>query len=374
MYYLAKKLSEATYSVVLMLSAASAVAQEQDVKKDIPSIAREALKSVVTVETKDALGKSLGLGSGFVVSSDGKVVTNYHVIEGANSAEIRFPDGTVYLVEGIVASNPERDLVVLKIKTTSNDFRFLGLGDSDRVEVGEQVVAVGSPLGLEATVSPGFISGVREVNGLKLLQTTAPISPGNSGGALINLAGEVIGVTRQSLTSVRQNATVSQNLNFALPSNYVRELVNGATKEVSSLTTALARSGPKPPDRSPKEIIASSKTLCVWVSSGNAILKTELSGKLLEWGKLKLVSSPEEADLILKVVQTGELNLATGAGNQATVLLTDRESGTELWSKTKGGGWAMSGWNNAWVARALAKEFVKFFDSATKQAHQLKLL
>jgi hypothetical protein len=130
---------------------------------------------------------------------------------------------------------------------------------------------------------------VREVDGLKLLQTTAPISPGNSGGALINLAGEVIGVTRLSLTSVRQNATVSQNLNFALPSNYVRELANGTTKEVSSLATAPARSGPKSPDRSPKEIIASSKTLCVWVSSDNAILKTELSGKLLEWGKLKLV-------------------------------------------------------------------------------------
>jgi hypothetical protein len=353
---------------VVMLWAALAFPQKQDIGKDIPSIAREALKSVVVIETKDGLGKSLGQGSGFIVSSDGKVVTNYHVIQGASSAEIRFPDGASYSVEGLVASSPERDLVVLKIKTTSSEFRFLSLSDSDRVEVGEQVVAIGSPLGLEATVSPGFISGVREVNGLKLFQTTAPISPGNSGGALINLAGEVVGVPTLSLTSVRQSATVSQNLNFALPSNYVRELVSAVTKEVSSLTAAVARGGPKPPSRSPKEIIASAKTLCVWVSSGNAVLKTELSGKLLEWGKLKLVSSPEDADLILKVVQTGELNLATGAGNQATVLLVDRTSGTELWSKTKGGSWAMSGWSNASVARALAKEFIKFFDSATKQS------
>jgi hypothetical protein len=305
-------------------------------------------------------------GSGFIVSSDGKVVTNYHVIEGADSGGIRFPDGASYLVEGIVASNPQRDLVVLKIRTTSNGFPFLNLGNSDLIKVGEQVVAVGSPLGLEATVSPGFISAVREMNGLKFLQTTAPISPGNSGGALINLVGEVIGVPTSSWIFVRQNATMSQNLNFALPSNYVRELVGVANKEVSSLTTATARGEPKPSDRSPREIIASSKTLCVWVSSGNAVLKTELSGKLLEWGKLKLVSSPEEADLILKVVQTGELNLATGAGNQATVLLVDRASGTELWSKTKGGSWAMSGYNNAWVARALAKEFIKFLDSTTK--------
>jgi len=353
-----------------MLWAAPGVAQEQNLKKDIPSIAREALKSVVIVETKDGLGKPLLQGSGFIVSSDGKVVTNYHVIQGATSGEIRFADGASYSVEGLVACNPERDLAVLKIKTTSNEFRFLSLGDSDRVEVGEQVVAVGSPLGLEATVSPGFISGVREVNGLKLLQTTAPISPGNSGGALINLAGEVVGVPTLSLAKVQHSATLSQNLNFAMPSNYVRELVGTATKEITSLTAAIVHNEPKTPDRSPKEIIVSARTLCVWVSSGNAVLKTELSGKLLEWGKLKLVSSPEEADLLLKVVQTGELNVATGAGNQATVLLTDRASGTELWSKTKGGGWAMSGWNNAWVARALAKEFIKFFDSETRQGHK----
>jgi hypothetical protein len=359
-------LSYVTKSLVVVLCAASAAAQQQDLRKDIPSIAREALKSVVTVETKDALGKPLAQGSGFVASNDGRVVTNYHVIQGAASGEIRFPDGASYLIEGIVASNPERDLAVLKLKTTSNEFRFLVLGDSDRVEVGEQVVAVGSPLGLEATVSPGFVSGLREVNGLRLLQTTAPISPGNSGGALINLTGEVVGVPTLSLTSVRRNATVSQNLNFAVPSNYVRELVSAATKGVTSFTAAVVRNHPKSSDRSPKEIMGSAKTLCVLVSSGNAILKTELSGKLLEWGKLKLVSSPEEADLVLKVVQTGQLNLATGAGNQATVLLTDNASGTELWSKTKGGGWAMSGWNNAWVARALAKEFIKFFDSTTK--------
>ncbi len=350
-----------------LLCATPAHAQNEKGHKDIPSIAQEALNSVVIIETKDGSGKSLAQGSGFVVSSDGEVITNYHVVQGATSAEVRFSTGASYAVAGLLASNSERDLVVLKIKTTSNDFRFLTLGDSDRVEVGEQVVAIGSPLGLEGTVSPGFISGVRDTNGLKLLQTTAPISPGNSGGALINLAGEVVGVPTLSLTKVRQNTTVSQNLNFALPSNYVRELLTGATQEVSSLTPATTGSEPHAPDRSPNEIISSAKTLCVTIPSGNEVLKSELSGRLIEWGKLRLVSSPEEADLILKVVQTGELNLATGAGNQAAAILVDRASGTELWSKTKGGSWAMSGWSNAWVARALAKEFTKFFDSATKQ-------
>jgi S1-C subfamily serine protease len=362
--------SQATFMSVVVLCCTSTLAQEHPTKNDIPSIAREALKSVVTVETTDEMGNPLGLGSGFVVTSDGKVVTNYHVIQGATSAEIRFHDGASYLIEGMVASNPDRDLVVLKIKTSSNEFRFLSLGDSDRVEVGEQVVAVGSPLGLEATVSPGFVSGIRDVDGHKLLQTTAPISPGNSGGALINLAGEVVGVPTLSLTSVRQATTVSQNLNFAVPSNYVRELLSVAANRVTALRTAGVHSVAKRSDRSPKEIVVSAKTLCVLVPSGNAVLKTELSGKLLEWGKLKLVSSPDEADLVLKVVQTGELNLTTGAGNQAAALLTDSASGTELWSKTKGGSWAMSGWNNAWVARELAKEFIKYFNSATSQSRK----
>jgi len=268
-------------------------------------------------------------------------------------------------VKGLIGSNPERDLAVLKLETTSNEFRFLNLGNSDIVEVGEQVIAIGSPLGLEATVSPGFISGVREVNGLKLLQTTAPISPGNSGGALVNLNGEVVGVPSFTLTRVSRDATVSQNLNFALPSNYVRELLNAQTSEVHSLSTASVPSKSSAPERPRKEILTSAKTLCVTVS-GSPVLKSELSGKLVEWGKLRIVSSPDDADLLLQVTQTGQLNLGTGAGNQATALLTDRPSGTELWSKTKGGSWAMSGYSNAWVARALAKEFIKFFDSATK--------
>jgi len=351
-----------TYLLVGVL-AASLATYGQATKNDIPSIAREALKSVVTVKTKDGLGKPLAQGSGFLVSNDGKVVTNYHVINGAASAEVLLSTGASYTVAGLLSSNQAHDLALLKIKTTSDEFRFLALGDSDKVQVGEQVVALGSPLGLEGTVSPGFVSGVRDLNGITLLQTTAPISPGNSGGALINLTGQVVGVPTSSLTLVEGKTTVSQNLNFAVPSKYVHELVGEAASEARSLVETLAQDRSNVAARSTKEMVTGAKTICVWVPSGNPVLKTELTGKLLEWGKLELVSSPENADLILKVVQTGELNLATGAGNQAAALLTDRASGVELWSKTKGGGWAMSGYSNAWVARDLAKEFIKFFDS-----------
>ena len=287
--------------------------------------------------------------------------------KNAASGEIHLTDGATYSIEAVLGDSPEKDLALLKMKSTSKEFRFLTIGDSDKVEVGQQVVAIGSPLGLEATVSPGFISGVREVNGLKLIQMTSPISPGSSGGVLIDSLGEVVGVPSQSLTLVRQNTTVSQNLNFAVPSNYVKELISAPAKEARSLSAVPARPNSKPPEQSTKDILKSAKTLCVSLISGNPVLKTELSGKLMEWGKLRLVSSPEEADLVLRVAQTGQLNLGTGEGNQATALLVDRATGTELWSKTKGGSWAMSGYSNTSVARELAKEFIKFFDSAQKK-------
>ncbi len=92
-----------------------------------------------------------------------------------------------------------------------------------------------------------------------------------------------------------------------------------------------------------------------------------MSKKLIQWGRLRLVSSPEDADLVLEVVQTGTL---AGGGNQAAASLKDTQSGQEFWTSTRGGGWATSGWSNAWVGRAIAKDFIKFFDSATEQSRK----
>ena len=116
------------------------------------------------------------------------------------------------------------------------------------------------------------------------------------------------------------------------------------------------------------QLLLSAKTLCVLVPSGNAVLKTEISNKLIKWGKLTLITDPDQADLVLKVEQTGQLNLKTGEGNQAAALLTHRESGQELWGVTKGGSWAMSGYSYAWVGRAVASDFIKFYDSTAKTA------
>jgi hypothetical protein len=197
---------------------------------------------------------------------------------------------------------------------------------------------------------------------MRVFQITAPISPGSSGGALLNLKGEVIGVTFAQLAN-------GQNLNFAVPSIYVAKLVSTPSSEARPFPVGAEKQKaitPSPPAGSPADILRAAKTVCILVMAGSPVLKSEFSEKLLDWGKLSLVSSPESADLIVEITQTGALNMGTGSGNQATALLRDRSSGEELWSKTKGGSWSMSGYSNAWVARALAKEFIKFFDHTTK--------
>src|SRR6266566_4857899 len=105
--------------------------------------------------------KPISQGTGFLVSADGVIVTNYHVIETGNVAVVKFPDDTAFPVDGVRAADKVRDLAIIKIH--GKTFRTLALGDSDRVEVGEEVVAIGNPLSLESTVSNGIISGIRAV-------------------------------------------------------------------------------------------------------------------------------------------------------------------------------------------------------------------
>ena len=201
-----------------------AAAQGDPSRKDIPAIAKAANESVVSIVMSDKDGKPLAQGSGFFVSKDGIVVTNYHVISEGSSAVVKLPDGAFYVVDGVLASDKVRDIAV--IKAHGQDFRTLKLGNSDRVQVGEEVVAIGNPLSLESTVSNGIVSGIRTAKELggKFLQVTAPISPGSSGGPLFNMTGEVIGITTLYLKG-------GENLNFAIPVNDAKRLIQtGSTK------------------------------------------------------------------------------------------------------------------------------------------------
>ena len=162
---------------LVVLVAGVVAAQSVPPRKDIPAIAKAANGVVVSIITSDKNGKPVAQGTGFLVSTDGRIVTNYHVIKGASSAIVKLPDGAFYDVDGVVAFDKARDLAV--IKAHGQNFRVVTLGNSDRVQVGEEIVAIGSPLSLESTVSSGIVSGIRtiEEEGGKFLQVTAPISP-----------------------------------------------------------------------------------------------------------------------------------------------------------------------------------------------------
>jgi Trypsin-like peptidase domain len=139
---------------------------------------------------------------------------------------VKLNNGAFYKIDGFVASDEVADIAVVKV--AGNNLPVLAFADSDKATVGQSVVAIGSPLGLENSVSTGIISGIREEAGRKLLQTTAAASPGNSGGPLSNPSGEVIGIVTSKLVG-------GENLNFAIPSNSVKNLLAFAGSAIKPL-------------------------------------------------------------------------------------------------------------------------------------------
>jgi putative serine protease PepD len=166
-------------------------------------------------------------GSGFVNDDDGHVVTNYHVVEGATSITVTLADGSEYEAR-VVGSDPSTDLAVLKIDAPASKLDSLTLGDSSALAVGDGVVAIGNPFGLEETVTSGIVSALNRTisseNGYSIsgaIQTDAAINSGNSGRPLLNLQGEVIGVTSQ----IESESGGNDGVGFAIPSNTVRSVV-----------------------------------------------------------------------------------------------------------------------------------------------------
>ena len=165
-----------------------------------------------------------GLGSGVVVSEDGYILTNHHVIDGAQDIKVEFTEGGRSVKARLVGSDAPSDLAVLKV---DGDHRtVLQLGDSDKVRVGDIVLAIGNPLGIGQTVTSGIISAKGRRTGLSdgsfedFLQTDAAINRGNSGGALVNTTGELIGINSQILSP----SGVNIGIGFAIPSNMAREV------------------------------------------------------------------------------------------------------------------------------------------------------
>lgn len=187
-------------------------------ERSVRDLVKQLGEAVVQVRTPS------GLGSGFIINPDGFLITNFHVIEGETQISVE----VYHLEEGqlerqlykqvrIVAVNKFKDVALLKIEDKdAPKFVRVSLGDAEALQVGDRVFAIGSPLGLERTVTEGILSTkTREMGGELYLQTTAQINPGNSGGPLFNLAGEVVGV-------INMKVAFGEGLGFAIPVGTVK--------------------------------------------------------------------------------------------------------------------------------------------------------
>jgi tetratricopeptide (TPR) repeat protein len=183
---------------------------------DLPDLVRRIKPSAVAIETFDARGEKLSRGSGFFIDID-RVVTNRHVIEGAYRAEVHLTSGNSFPVKNVLAVDAEGDIALLKVDAPATLVRPLSL-DRTSPQEGESIVVIGNPFGLEGSVTNGIVSAVRDIPGFgRIIQITAPISPGSSGSPVVNMAGQVIGVATLQITG-------GQSVNFAIPSARIAQL------------------------------------------------------------------------------------------------------------------------------------------------------
>ncbi len=215
-----------THTSTTSKNAAPTMASPAEMKTGFYSSNNRAMPEKTVRELVNQIGEAVvqvrtpsGLGSGFIINADGFLVTNFHVIEGETQISVavyHMQDGQlepkVYKQVRIVAINKFEDMALLKIDDKDiPKFKYVMLGSADSLSVGESVFAIGSPLGLERTVTEGILSTkTREFEGELYLQTTAQINPGNSGGPLFNMAGEVVGITNMKIT-------FGEGLGFAIP-------------------------------------------------------------------------------------------------------------------------------------------------------------
>ncbi len=211
--------------VPTLLSAQTGPKPPQD--KSAGDIFKMASPSVVLIEIYGEDGKVSGSGSGFLVSADGQIVTNFHVVAHSKRATVTLSNGDAYDSVGVLDVDHRKDIALLKIKAIS--LPYLRLGHSGSAQVGDKLYTLGNPLGVfQNTLSDGILSGIRQMEGYKIFQLSAPISHGSSGSPVFNLQGEVIGIVEATLPE-------GQNLNFAIPIDYAAGMLDSRTVQPLSL-------------------------------------------------------------------------------------------------------------------------------------------
>lgn len=215
---------------ILLLSAFLAFCAAGSRAQDfLPELVKRVKPSAVAIETFDAKNNTLSRGSGFFIAAD-RVITNRHVIEKAVRVEVHLLDGKKFTAKGVLAIDGEGDLALLAVDVPRTSAVPLAIVRSVPQE-GESVVVVGNPYGLEGSVSNGIVSAVREISGYgRIIQITAPISPGSSGSPVVNMAGQVIGVATLQ-------AAEGQSLNFAVPAERILRLKAGEVQTFAALAS-----------------------------------------------------------------------------------------------------------------------------------------
>jgi S1-C subfamily serine protease len=263
--------SGSTVTVSQPLAAPVSASDESDDRNLVNQIYRRDGQGVAFISAKHDEGGSSGVGpfgepegeggtatgSGFLIDTEGHVITNSHVVEGADQVEVKLGSSETSYDAEVVGTDPATDVALLKVEAPTDSLHPLSLGDSSKIEVGDPVVAIGNPFGLDRTVTSGIVSAlqrqIQAPNGFSIshvIQTDAAINPGNSGGPLIDASGSVIGINSQIQTGGTSSGNVG--IGFAVPINTAREVVreiedNGEVKHAylgisgGSITPDLAK-------------------------------------------------------------------------------------------------------------------------------------
>lgn len=304
----------------------------------------------------EAEGGGTATGSGFLIDTEGHIVTNNHVVEGADRVEVKLGSSDTTYTAEVVGTDPATDVALLKVDAPADQLHPLSLGDSSKVEVGEQVVAIGNPFGLDRTVTAGIVSAlqrqIQAPNGFSIshvIQTDAAINPGNSGGPLIDSAGSVIGINSQIQTGGSGNGNVG--IGFAVPINTARDVVtqieeHGEVKHAylgisgGSITPDLAKALKLPVEEGVlvNEIVKGGPADQAGIEGGDTSATIEgasfrLGGDIITEVNGKKVAGMEEVINVVNAASPGEkLELKVlrgGSTKDITVTLGVRPASTE---------------------------------------------
>ncbi|MSU78709.1 MAG: trypsin-like serine protease [Gemmataceae bacterium] len=201
---------------VVMIPTTTLAQPKKDKTPSVEKLAADAKDAIAVIVYTGRDGKQQGLGTGFVISEDGLIATNYHVIGEARPINVQLADGSKHEATAVHASDRKLDLAIVKIDA-KRKLKTLPLGDSTALKVGQAIVAIGHPQGLEYSVVAGVLSGTRDVEGVNMLQLAIPIEQGNSGGPVLDADGRVVGI-------VTMKSLVTANLGFAVPVHALKQL------------------------------------------------------------------------------------------------------------------------------------------------------